>query len=200
MKKIITLLLCLAFVVTIFVACNKVDNTEQDIDPIDPSTLSAAKNYVPDSGAVLTAYANYNIETFGGVCQYYYDAGYEVYCSSDLNGNLFKTFTKDDALAHVYWIDSAQELNIVTDPNGAAGLPENIADTSGIKPTSITQLQQKTTQTSGMAYIIQLSDGSFIIYDGGYADTVEELVNTLVKLNDNKKDNIHICNILPYFL
>ena len=227
MKKLISLLLCLVFIVTAFAACNKEedppeipssdigetpeqpdesdpedsgstpdpeqipDPLPEPVDPIDPDSLTLTKTYKPDSNALLSSYADYDSDVFHGVCQHYYDAGYELYGQSEINNNLFATFTKGGALAHVYWIEKLCELNIVTDIQGANALPPMDEEVTGDIPTSVTQLQQKTSQTSGMSYIVQLSDGSFIIYDGGYADTVNEMMNTLKKLNGDK-DEIHI--------
>ena len=160
-------------------------------DPYDPSNFTATKTYVNSGGAVLNAYASSTVETYENVCKFYENRGYSLYCETNKVGNLFSTYTKGSKLVHVYWIDAHEELNIVTDNYGAENLPEKDIRIMGSCKTSVTQLQQNTSQTSGMAYIVQLADGSFIVYDGGYADTVPEMFNTLRSLSPSQSE-IHI--------
>jgi len=161
-------------------------------EPIDPLTLTLSKTYKPSDGSVLEAYENMTAEDYAGVCQFYLEDGYELYGSSNLAGNLFSTFTREnEELAHVYWIEAHNELNIVTSDTGAETLPPRVTDIEGDIPISVTQLQQQPGQTSGMAYIVQLADGSFIIFDGGYADTVTELYRTLKSMKP-EGEKIHI--------
>lgn len=181
-RSVTTILLCFALVCVFFSACI--------IAPIDPATLQTAKRYRPGSGALLSTYEGYDRETFSGVCRFYRKSGYALYCSADINGNSFCTFTKGDTLAHVYWIDSHKELTVITDSDGAMGLPANTRKSRGNTPTAITQLQQLPHQASGMGYVVTLSDGSFLIYDGGYTET--ELMQVLTERNGGSKSGIHI--------
>ena len=160
-------------------------------DSYNPSNFVASKTYENSGGAVLNAYASKTADTYEYVCKFYERNGYSLYCETNKAGNLFSTYTKGSTLVHVYWIEAHKELNVVTDAHGAENLPERIVQITGNYKTSVTQLQQKTSQTSGMAYIVQLADGSFIIYDGGYADTVPEMFSTLRSLSPSES-KIHI--------
>ena len=160
-------------------------------DPDDPSTFTPTKTYENSGGAVLNAYASKTVDTYESVCNFYEKRGYSLYCETNKAGNLFSTYTKGSILVHVYWIEAHKELNVVTDNHGAENLPERVIQITGNYKTSVTQLQQQTNQTSGMAYIVQLADGSFIIYDGGYANTVPEMFSTLRSLSPDQS-KIHI--------
>ena len=216
MKKFIAFLLCLIFVLTAFASCNSAPEepddigenspSKEDTDPIvepdpvvpeepeyeelDPMFLTAAKTYTDGGGAVLSAYPGEPVESYEGVCAFYEGEGFELYCENNFNNNLFSTYTNGSELAHVYWIEALNELNIVTSATGAENLPPKEITVEGDIPLSVTQLQQLPSETSGMSYVIQLSDGSFVIYDGGYASTCKELCNTLNKLSET--DEIHI--------
>ena len=160
-------------------------------DPINPASLTANKSYTADDGSILLAYEKQTAETYEGVCVFYEDLGFTLYGENQMASNLFSTYTKDSTLVHTYWIEAHNELNIITSETGAETIPPRTTELTGDFKTSVTQLQQKTSQTSGMAYIIQLADGSFIIYDGGYADTTSEMFNTLRNLAPSK-NSIHI--------
>ncbi len=205
MKKIIVTLLSAVLAATSLSACTKENpSTETGTEPatniettaestrssIDPTELIAAKTYDNDHGSLLSAYPDKTVEDYEGVCAYYEASGWEIYCENELGGNFFSTYTKGDALAHVYWIESQEELNIVTSDTEAAALPPKEISSVGTGVTSVTQLQQSPSQTSGMAYIIQLSDGSFIIYDGGYTETVPQLLDELYALNGEGEAHI----------
>lgn len=215
MKKFLTLLLCLTFVLGVFASCNSETDPPENIpsdssvedslpdesdipdepakpeyDELDPNFLTVTTQYVHDDGSVLSSYVGETVQTYEEVCVFYEAEGYELYCENNYNENLFSTYVKGDKLTHIYWIDALDELNILTSDTRGANLPEKNITAEGDFPLSVTQLQQETSQTSGMAYIIQLQDGSFIIYDGAYAGTVRELCNTLVKLKGDK--DIHI--------
>ncbi len=173
-----------------FTACSKGDDDVVRFSKVDLAMLTANKTYDNNHGSLLSAYPRSSIDTYEGVCVYYEEEEWSLYCENNMNGNFFSTYTKDSKIAHVYWIASQSELNIITAENGAENLPPQKMESSGNIPTSVTQLQQNAGQTSGMAYIVQLDDGSFIIYDGGYADTVAELLHTLKSLSNGK--DIHI--------
>jgi glyoxylase-like metal-dependent hydrolase (beta-lactamase superfamily II) len=78
-------------------------------------------------------------------------------------------------LAHLYWLADRKELNLVTSETAAANLPPRDPTTqTGSFVTSVTQLDDKQ-HVNGMGYVVQLADGSFIVYDGGYDSQVSTL-------------------------
>ncbi len=159
-------------------------------DPIDPATLTVTKTYDNNHGAILSSYGEQSADTYEAICVHYEQNGWDIWCENEWVGNRYTTYTKGSELAHVYRIDATGEVKIVTDATGADGLPAQDADFAGDLPTSVTQLQQQTTETSGMAYVVRLSDGSFIVYDGGYSNTVDQLLTEFKTLDPD--GDIHI--------
>ncbi len=159
--------------------------------PVDPATLTADKTYDNDHGSYLSAYADKTAEDYEGMCVYYEQAGYELYSENSRGGNHFSTYRKGAAMAHVYWLEADRELNIVLSETNGDALPPQDGGAAGSEPVTVTQLQQLPSETSGMAYIIRLSDGSFIVYDGGYTTTIDQLLSELKRQNGGD-GNIHI--------
>ena len=247
MKRIIAILLCLSFVLTMLAACtpsddntpddtdnnvsdsendgandsgentddSTVDSTEDSTDVVDPETpdvntddsepvlnlegieairysnLGEDDVYTIAGGDKLSSYFEEPFESFLGVCKYYEDNSWELYSYTVKNGNHFATWTKSSRLAHLYWIECEQELNLVSSQKGADTLPPKTPEvTTGDVKTSVTQIQS--TEINGMGYVTQLADGSFIIHDGGPAHRADELWNTLVALNGGKTTGIVI--------
>lgn len=135
----------------------------------------------PDVHTLLT-FDNKTYEAYRGVCAELIRSGYEIYNSSVMGGVYSTTLVKEKGFYHVYWVQSTKELSVVEAPNGGDTLPpQDPTVTTGKTKTTVTQL--KSTYVNGMSYIVQLADGSFVIYDGGYPDTDDDLYNKLVELN-----------------
>ena len=166
------------------------DTFKEPVVPVNPSTLSRPKTYTLDDGTKLSAYSNADDRIFEGVCKFYENSGYSLYCSSNKAGNLFATYTNGAILAHVYWIMSQNELNIVYSETGARNLPDQNLNITGNYKTSVTQLNYSSKEVNGMGYLVQLADGSFIVYDGAYAADVPELLTKAKELSPSSK--IHI--------
>ncbi len=148
--------------------------------PVDPATLEAFDTYTNSAGSVLNSYADVDGSLFEGVCRFLADTGYVLYWADAIADNSTATYQKDGEVIHLYHQPLFGELNIVTDASGISTLPP--VDTAlGSESVSVTQLQS--VKENGMGYVFRLSDGSFLIYDGGYADGAAELWDTLVTLN-----------------
>ena len=139
-------------------------------DPVDPASFGNADvTYDCQDGSVLSTYAGKTAEDFAGVRSYYLQNGCSVYTESEKAGNLFATLVNGAFMAHIYWFKYNGELNIVlSDAAGdtlpPAATPEIAA--GSVKP-SVTQMRDSG-NVNGMCYIVQLPDGSFIVYDGSY--------------------------------
>ena len=115
--------------------------------------------------------------------------GYTEYSTLTLNGNKFATYVKDTTVYHVYWLASTQELNAVISYDQV--LPERQAALTNGNAPVITQLHGNS--SNGLCFIIELDDGSFIIFDGGYADnTNEEVIYNFLAHENDRQDGILI--------
>lgn len=150
-------------------------------EPIDYETLREDARYEICSGECLRSFYEKTLEDFYGVCKYRYNAGYRLYNYHVMNGNHFATYYKGNELLHVYWIECESELNVVSSDTGGASLPFPRMVSGNRFVPSVTQL--KSDKNNGMGYVVQLYDGSFIIYDGGYRCHAESLWSLLVERN-----------------
>ena len=161
-------------------ACDKASGTDEPTetvteaetlpDPIDPASFGNADiTYKCQDDSVLSTYSGKTAEDFAGVRSYYLQKGCEIYAESEKAGNLFATLVNGEFMAHIYWFKYNGELNVVLSDTAGDILPPaqspEIAQGS-VKP-SVTQMRDSS-NVNGMCYIVQLPDGSFIVYDGSY--------------------------------
>ncbi len=152
----------------------------QDAAPVMYGSLGKDAYYKIRTGEELFSFFEVSFEEFLGVCKYLLDLDYDLYEYNVMNENHFATLTKGSSLLHVYWIECEEELNVAASTTGGSSLPQKaIISRQEFKP-SVTQL--KSDMRNGMGYVVQLEDGSFIVYDGGYAHHAIELWQTLCKL------------------
>lgn len=125
--------------------------------------------YECDDGSVLYTFKGKTEEDFQAVCTYYKDQGLNIYSDITKAENRFATLVGDGPMAHIYWLKDDGELNIVLSETAASTLPPiTPAVTGGDYECTVVQLKDND-NVNGMAYIIQLKDGSYIIYDGAYS-------------------------------
>lgn len=145
------------------------------------------KYYCADD-SVLSTYKKRTQEDFDLACAHFEKEGYTLYSSLENSGISAKTYTKGSALAHLYYHPVNKELNLVQSQTASDTLPPAMpAGSDGTVPCTVTQLNQHPIEFNGMGYVIQLTDGSFILYDGGYTASAEELLSTLQSLSGGKK-------------
>ena len=160
---------------------------------LNPATLTVGYEYTCFNADKMYYYFDITAAQAKGVMSYYATNGYEAYSTFIGNGNYAATYTKGAEMIHMYWYEIENRMTIVKSSNGANTLPDKaLANITGNFDTSITQLKSK--QINGMGYVIQLEDGSFIIYDGGYRDTTDtEILDELWgTLNDLTPDGNRI--------
>ena len=136
--------------------------------------------YDCDDGSVLHNYTGKTADDFAAVCAYYTEKGFNVYSSHTMAENPATTFVGDGPMAHVYWFKDKGELNIVLSDTAADNLPPMTpAVTDGEYECSVVQLMDKA-NVNGMSYVIQLKDGSYIVYDGSYIGQARKLQQYLI--------------------
>ncbi len=108
-------------------------------------------------------------------------AGFSEHQSSTQNGNLFATYQNEKTILSVNYIAYNKTVRIAADPKSTKALFDATADTvGGVTP--------QLTQWNGVAgFLIRLSDGRFIVYDGGmpYESNYDTLYDQLVAQNQN---------------
>lgn len=120
--------------------------------------------------------------------------GYTEYSTLTLGGNRFATYVRDNNMYHVYWMASNRELNVVMSTNQT--LPERQEALTTGKAPVLTQLHGNS--SNGLCFVVELDDGSFIVFDGGYADSSdaewnnEEVIYNFLAYENDREDGILI--------
>lgn len=106
-------------------------------------------------------------------------ASYALYTSNEIDGFCYRTYTAGDYVLHLSYYSADRELRVLVESLKNTDLPglesENIYTAtvpSLAIPVSIELSDicdtKNGTGYNGMCYIYRLSDGSFIVYDGGW--------------------------------
>ncbi|MBO5416820.1 MAG: MBL fold metallo-hydrolase [Clostridia bacterium] len=122
------------------------------------------------------------------------DHGYTRYSTKTLNGNIFETWTDGYSIltmAHISYLDPAttdspqasaslgnvRYISIAVDCVENSPLPP--VETDIAKTTTV----QLTTIGTGCGYLLRLSDGRFIVFDGGMPVAAESIYNMVTEQN-----------------
>ncbi|MBO5415029.1 MAG: MBL fold metallo-hydrolase [Clostridia bacterium] len=125
------------------------------------------------------------------------EEGFERYCTSEVNGNLFETWTDGYTIltmSHIAYLDprttdkymQTASLGNISYISIAVDCIENSAlpmKQTNIAETDIVQISTVGTQC---AYVLRLSDGRFVVFDGGMPKDAVEVYDTLVSQNTRK--------------
>ncbi len=155
----------------------------KEIEAIEPDLL-----YRCGDGSELSTYRKRSREEFDLACRHFEEEGYTLYSASEMGGTTAKTYVKGSALAHLYYHPQNKELNLVRSETAADTLPPATPVNGGGEfPCTVTQLNQHKAHFNGMGYVVQLTDGSFILYDGGYPESADEILAFLQSHSGGKK-------------
>ncbi len=133
----------------------------------------------------------FKAESGDGYTQYLNDlegAGFTLYAENDIVDNRFSTWVNDELHVTMMYLPSQNSVRILAEPS-SVGLPtreeDNVYTDAGVENVMVQMGTSYDSNTNnGMCYIYRLCDGSFIIVDAGFNESVcaDELYNTLVKL------------------
>ncbi len=104
--------------------------------------------------------------------------GYELKFSNDANGDsLYRTFLRADGMMlHAYWTGYAREVRVTVAQDGKLPIDSPAVGSETYEPTfhMLSALKEVSlnngafkSSDGGLGFIVRLSDGRFIIYDGG---------------------------------
>ncbi|MBE6652101.1 MAG: hypothetical protein E7610_01645 [Ruminococcaceae bacterium] len=168
------------------------DETESETQSAKPLPTTVALptayatadlEYVCDDGSVLYTFNQKTSADYEAACAYYAGLDFAVYSSINQGENTSTTFVGQSVMAHVYLTAHKGELNIVLSDTAADTLPPATpAVTDGEFECTVTQIQD-TQNFIGMCYVIQLKDGSFIVYDGSFANQASKIIGTIRRLH-----------------
>ncbi len=183
-------------------------------------TLAGKKPVLYDEGddGYLLHFSKSTESDYTAYLNTFLDAGYRTTAANNLEGNLFTTVTNGEKIVNLIWTPNTKDLRVTVDPAQTISLPtsaaENVYDRSKNIESTITQvglwygdkLVEGSGENSGvscegrlyaaeyfagMSYVIRLSDGSFILIDGGYG-TDYHITNLYEVLRKQAPDPDHI--------
>ena len=96
--------------------------------------------------------------------------GWVQYSNNIMDGtNLFATYTKEEKSIYCYYISSKRTAYLVSSPNQNLEVREQDNQYEAICKPLLTQVKLLDKEhKGGMSYVLRLSDGRFILIDGGY--------------------------------
>lgn len=169
-----------------FLIEGKIEGTPlSDIPMVDSSTVTAVHDMGDSCDLIVTD--NGSEAKFEAYKEKLKANGFEEYTTNKLEGNLFATYKNSEYLVSAYYTPASEEIRINVEPLSETTLAPREQDNKYTAVTTpiVTQIGVErrgngTSYQNGMSYVFRLSDGSFIIYDGGFTNSNTDAK----KLND----------------
>ena len=177
------------------------DNHKVTYTPYSKNTTNIAKTagkmglyyvgtYDLDDGHTMNLYEGVTESMFHTRCAEIVSEGYSLYSENNINGSLFKTYTKNDQMTHIYWAKDTRELREIS--ASTTMLPIDSSNDKNVCTPVLYQLSALNDNKTdgGMGFILRLHDGRFIVVDGGYTneDSANEIYNKLYELAIDKNN------------
>ncbi len=121
---------------------------------------------------IMLIFEETTAESYTNYCKSFVDMGYTLYADNAVQGNIFSTYVDDDTVINVGYYDFSKEIRLIMEPRTI--LPktaeENTYEKKVTPKFALIGLGSTTEYAGGQSMVWQLSDGSFIIVDGGYPE------------------------------
>jgi beta-lactamase superfamily II metal-dependent hydrolase len=181
---------------------NSSDKVESKVPGLPLFDGSTSMTFDGGDGSKLILYKDVSKEAHDAFVSGIEALGYEHYVTNNIGESCFYTYHNDESIMHIMYFPRVAETRVVIDTKeftSLAGLEsENIYE-EGSTEMSFTQLGLEHPRAgncqNGMGYILKLSDGSFVIVDGGhtrdmsYAESAGDyLLDSLKVLADDPND------------
>ena len=132
-------------------------------------TRKLPKTFDVGDGYSMDIYAAASRQYFNTYCNRI-PSNYSLLQENTAHGNVFKTYydAASKSMIHAYWIPNAKEMRVIsTSDLDPALLP--VCDGDGARcDVILRQLRAYTDVDGGVGFVIRLSDGRYIVIDGGH--------------------------------
>ncbi len=124
--------------------------------------------------------------------------GVSVYASNRIAENLFTTLLTPAGALHTYYTAWSSSVRLLWDPLRRTSLPPLRAEPfprvtdSRLCVMALDYSHRDVTDGNGMSYVVILEDGSYLVYDGGYAQDTDHLYAFLREHNERTNGRIVI--------
>lgn len=164
-------------------------------------TAVSEGDYSCGEGNTEMSYQNVTAEEYRDYIATLTTAGFTAYDTNNIGNNLFGTYLNGDVQVNTCWYPSKNLLHIIYGDKGYLAAVEPEAITSVCEPT-ITQMGLSGMDLDGapgMSYVIQLSDGRYILIDGGEKNDTDKAA-LLKFLQDNAPAGVEKPVIAAWFI
>lgn len=112
--------------------------------------------------------------------------GYKTYSENEIAGSLFATLHTEEYTVNAGYYNNIGEVRIIIEPYGDDTLPTAKSDTAPVTTSQVTMLgvegiSNGDYQQNGLCLIYRLSDGSFVIVDGGHSANSGIYANNIIE-------------------
>ena len=173
-----------------------------EIDGFPKFDGAAYDKFDAGDGSTLIAFKHVSRETHDAFVGGMESCGYTFYTDNQIGENLFYTYHNEKSIVNIMYLPAIAQTRVVIDRKDfseLAGLESENDATPGESKVSFSQLGLENSNAggcqNGMAYVIKLSDGSFVVIDGGhtekmsYADSgAQYLLDSMKTLADDPDD------------
>ncbi len=140
----------------------------------------------------LIIFADVNLDEHIAYCRKLEKEGYRLYTENNPEGNAFATYLSDKEIVTVQYYAYNDTARVIVGP--LLGLPtlekDNVYEKVTTPKLAQLGLETDSNHKNGMCYVFQLSDGSYIIIDGGFnrARDSQQLVDFMFKHAPNPRE------------
>ncbi len=120
--------------------------------------------------------------------------GYKTHASNDIVGNLFSTLYTSDYTVNAGFYKNLSEVRVIIEPFEEDTLPLARSDAKPVTTSQLTMIGLDNLiggeyQKNGLCLIYRLSDGSFVIVDGGHSEDATVVAADIISaLREQSKD------------
>ncbi len=126
------------------------------------------------------------------------DESFKLYAENQIDNNAFYTFTAPFGMLHTYYTDYSSTVRLVFDSLASSVIPA-IKDEDYKKVTdptlTVMSLDYKRMLPGaayGMSYVFTLSDGSYLVYDGGLWGDADHLIDFMEENNKREDGKVTV--------
>ena len=170
--------------------------TPQTLPEFKAGALHSKTEFSP--GFTRELYVSCTKKSFDSYVEALTEAGFELYGSNTLEKNEFRTFFGDELMVHVYYMDNLKTVSVLTAAKDVATPYPNTPtpDEKVIAPVMALTAPNYDANGDGeydhnnaMGIVFTLSDGSYVIVDGGYGVDAAPLYDYL-SANNKRADGV----------
>jgi len=156
----------------------RIDTFLKDFDERSFSQATKLCDYFYNSSMKIIAYGDVSGDEFVSYLTELSRKGFEVKETRVIKNNIYKGLEKDNLSVFINYFGNIKEIHIAIEENSKYF---DFSDNSNYDISLVPQITQLDQEDFGMSYTIRLSDGRYIVIDGGeeFVKSAEGIMNTI---------------------